>query len=148
MKYFIANLFVHVLVILILVVLIVIFANRNKRGQTKHSLTYFMPFLLALIAGFYVIKYTAPRLLDIPDVVSQNYYSYTGSVEEVSSFNNYIVIDGNVYYINPLRDLPEEGAYVRVRYTTYSNYAIEVSSAEEVNVDDSVKEEMQTARGE
>lgn len=146
--YFIANLLVHLFVILALVVLIVICANRNKRGQTKHSLTYFMPFLLAIIAGFYVVKYTAPRLLDIPDVMSQNYYSYTGFVDEVAPLNNYIVIDGNVYYINPLRDLPEPGAYVRVRYTTYSKYAIEVSGAEEVNVDNSVKEEMQTAREE
>ena len=145
MKYFIANLSVHFVVTLLFIILVVIFANRNKRGQTKHSFTYFLPFLFSICTVVYLWFYTAPRLLDLTDVTSQNYYSYTGFVEEVSPVNNYIIVDGTTFYINPLRDLPETGSYVRVRYTTYSHYAIEVSFMEEVNVDDSVIEEMQTA---
>lgn len=145
MKYFLANLSIHVGVILLLVIMLVLFANRNKRGQTKHALMYFMPFVISILTLLYIVKYTAPRFLDLADVISENYYSYTGFVEEISSLNNYIVIDGQTYYINPLRDLPEEGSYVRVRYTTYSHYAIEVSFMEELNVDESVMEEMQTA---
>ena len=145
MKYFIANLSVHLVVTLLLIILIVVFTNRNKRGSTKHTFTYFLPFILSAVAVVYMVIYTAPRLLDLTDVTNQNYYSYTGFVEEIAPLNNYIVIDGTTYYINPLRDLPIEGSYVRVRYTTYSKYAIEVSFMEEVNVDDSVIEEMQTA---
>lgn len=145
MKYFLANLSIHIVITLIMIILVVVFYNRNKRGQTKHTITFFAPFIICIITVLYLVTYTAPRMLDITDVTSQNYYSYTGFVEEISPVNNYIVIDGTTYYINPLRDLPVEGSYVRVRYTTYSHYAIEVSFVEEVNVDDSVIEEMQTA---
>ena len=145
MKYFIANLSAHAVVTLILVALIVVFANRNKRGKTKHKITYFAPFIFCVLAALYLGFFTAPRLMDIMDVINEKYYSYTGYIEEISPVNNYIVIDGTTYYINPMRELPSEGDYVRVRYTPYCHYAIEVAGAESVNVDDSVIEEMQTA---
>lgn len=143
MKYFIANLSVHIIVVIALVVIIIIASNRNKRGETKHSLTYFLPLMLSILAVCYMFYFVGPRLLDITDVANDNYYLYTGYVEEISPVNNYIVVDGVTYYINPMRELPAEGSYVKVRCTSNSNYAIEVSDAEELVVDDAEKDSQQ-----
>ncbi|HAW16069.1 MAG TPA: hypothetical protein DCW41_05125 [Clostridiales bacterium] len=135
MKYFLANLGLHLLVNFILTLIVIIGSNRNNRGQTKHSLTYFVPFMVSILTVLYMVKITGPRLLDLTDVAGQNYYSYTGTIEEKSAFKNYLIVDGEKYFINPLRDLPEEGSYVKIRYTRYSKYVIEVAPAEAVPID-------------
>jgi len=145
LKYYIANLAVHVLMVLALTVIIIIFSNRNKRRETKHVFSYFVPTLLAIGVAFYMYFITAPRLLDMSDVATQNYYSYTGQIEEISLFNNSFIIDGVRYYINPLRDLPREGSKVRIRYTRFSNYVISVESVDEVDVTGAINEELETA---
>ena len=145
MKYYIANLSIHVLMVLALTVIIIIFSNRNKRRETKHVLTYFVPTLLAIGVAFYMYFITAPRLLDMSDVATQNYYSYTGQIEEISLLNNSFMIDGVRYYINPLRDLPREGSKVRIRYTRFSNYVISVEPVDEVDVTGAINEELETA---
>jgi hypothetical protein len=145
MKYFIANLSVHTIVALIFIVLCVIFANRNKSGKTKHPIAYFLPIVFCALAVVYTVFYTGPRLLDIAAVKSDNYFSYTGTLEDVSVFNNSLVVDGERYYINPLRNIPEEGANVKVRYTKYGHYVVEVVVAEEMDVDGSINEEKQTS---
>ena len=145
MKYYIANLSIHVLMVLALTVIIIIFSNRNKRRETKHVLSYFVPTLLAIGVAFYMYFITAPRLLDMSDVATQNYYSYTGQIEEISLFNNSFMIDGVRYYINPLRDLPREGSKVRIRYTRFSNYVISVEPVDEVDVTGAINEELETA---
>ena len=145
MKYYIANLAVHVLMVLVLIVVIVIFSNRNKRRETRHVFSYFVPTILAVGVAFYVYFITGPRLLDMSDVATQNYYSYTGQIDEISLFNNSFIIDGVRYYINPLRDLPREGSKVRIRYTRFSNYVISVESVDEVDVTGAINEELETA---
>lgn len=145
MKYYIANLVVHLIITLFLFIVIVISTNRNKKGETKHSLTYFVPFLASVFIFIYVVSITGPRLLDLTDVVRQNYYSYTGVIEEVSSVNNYLVVDGIRYYINPLRSIPEKGQTVRIRYTRYSKYSISVEVVDEVDISETITEELETA---
>ncbi|MBQ4271903.1 MAG: hypothetical protein II718_08760 [Clostridiales bacterium] len=145
MKYYLANLGVHIAINLILTLIVIRSSDRNRKGQTKHTLTYFMPFIMSIVTVLYMINFTAPRLLDLTDVTGQNYYSYTGTLEEISSMNNYFIIDGQKYYINPLRDIPEVGSLVKIRYTRYGKYVIEVTRSEEVNISDSINEEIQTA---
>ena len=145
MKYFIANLSVHTIVALVLIILCVICSNRNKRGKIRNPVAYFLPILFCAAAVAYTAYFTAPRLLAIASVKSDNYYSYTGTLEDVSVFNNALTVDGERYYINPLRDIPEEGANVRIRYTRYGHYAVEVVVTEEVDVDNSISEEKQTS---
>lgn len=145
MKYFLANLGVHIAINLILTLIVIRSSDRNRKGQTKHTLTYFLPFIMSIVTVLYMINFTAPRLLDLTDVTGQNYYSYTGTLEEISSMNNYFIIDGQKYYINPLRDIPEVGSLVKIRYTRYGKYVIEVTQSEEVNISDSINEEIQTA---
>ena len=145
MRYFIANLAVHTIVALVLVIFSVFFSNRNRKGKTKHPVAYFLPLVFCALAVLYTVFFTAPRLLDIAAVKSDNYYSYTGTLEDVSVFNTSLVVDGERYYINPLRDIPEEGANVKVRYTRYGHYVVEVAVAEEMDVDSSSNEEKQTS---
>ncbi|GEM_PF-476905 len=145
MKYYLANLGVHIAINLILTLIVIRSSDRNRKGQTKHTLTYFLPFIMSIVTVLYMINFTAPRLLDLTDVTGQNYYSYTGTLEEISSMNNYFIIDGQKYYINPLRDIPEVGSLVKIRYTRYGKYVIEVTQSEEVNISDSINEEIQTA---
>lgn len=145
MKYFIANLIFHCLVSVVLIILIIIFTGRNRKRRTRHPITYFLPFVLSAIAVAYTIKFTAPRLLDISDVMSGNYYSYTGQIGERAPLRNHIYIDDMNFYINPIWDTPEEGTPVRIRYTRYGQYIMEISDSEEVNIPDSISEEMQTS---
>ena len=145
MKYFIANLSVHTTVALVLIILCVVCANRNKKGKTKNPVAYFLPLLFCAAAVAYMAVFTAPRLLAIASVKSDNYYSYTGTLEDVSVFNNALTVDGERYYINPLRDIPEEGSNVKIRYTRYGHYAVEVVVTEEVDVENSISEEKQTS---
>lgn len=145
MKYFIANLGAHSLVVLFLVFLMVLFTNRNHKHKTKHTLAFFLPLLIGGAIIYDMVFVTAPRYLDLSAVINENYYSHTGTVDKIGYFNNYIVIDGKTYYINPLRDLPSEGTYVRVKYAGHSLYAIEVAPLEAVDVTSSLNEEMQTS---
>ena len=145
MKYFIANLIVHLIVTVVLFIITVVSTNRNRKRETKHTLTYFLPFVVSVAMFFYVFIITGPRLLDLSDVVRQNYYSYTGEIEAVSSANNYLVVDGVKYYINPLRNIPSEGQTVRIRYTRYSKYSISVEVIEEVDISETISEELETA---
>ena len=145
MKYYIANLSVHVLLVLILTVVIIIFSNRNKKRLTRHVFSYFVPTILAVAVAFYVYFITGPRLLDLSDVATQNYYSYTGQIDEIALLNNSFTIDGVRYYINPMRELPREGSKVRIRYTRVSNYVISVEAVDEVDVTGAINEELETA---
>lgn len=144
MKYFIANLSIHLLITLFFMILVIVFTNRNRKGQTKYPVSYFLPLVFSILTILHAIFFTAPRLLDISNLMTQNFYSYTGTLEEVSVLNNTFMVDGEKYFINPLWELPPEGTPVRIRYTSYSNFAIEVSLPEAVNVSDTINEEMQT----
>ena len=130
MKYFLANLGIHTLILVMLIVVLVITFNRNKHHKVKHSLTYFLPVVISAIIVWDLVKFTAPRYMDLSSIISQNYYSYTGVIDEIGYFNNYIVIDGVTYYINPLREIPKPGTQVKVKYSSNSHYAIEVAVVE------------------
>ncbi|MCQ2515626.1 MAG: hypothetical protein MJ094_02025 [Saccharofermentans sp.] len=145
MKYYIVNLIAHLIVTVILFIVIVVGTNRNKKRETKHVLTYFLPLIASALMAFYLITITGPRLLDLTDVVRQNYYSYTGVIDEVSPANNYLVVDGVRYYINPLRYIPEVGQTVRIKYTQYSKYSVSVEVMDEIDITESINEELETA---
>ena len=145
MKYYIANLLVHVVVTIILLVVFTVFAERNRKKKTRYPVSYFIPTAAAVIIVFYVFMITGPRLLDLSDVATQNYYSYTGEIESTSLLNNTVTIDGKVYFINPLRELPGVGSKVRIRYTRYSNYVISVETVDDLDVSSAINEEMETA---
>lgn len=145
MKYYIANLAVHVVVTLIMIVSVIVFSNRNRKRKTRYVTTYFLPTALAVVTAFYMFYITGPRLLDLSDVATQNYYSYTGVIEERALLNNTLVIDGDTYYINPLRELPPEGSKVRIRFTRFCNYVISVESVETLDISGAIDEEMETA---
>ena len=144
MKYYIANLAVHVVVTLIMIVSVIVFSNRNRKRKVRYVATYFLPTALAVVTAFYMFYITGPRLLDLSDVATQNYYSYTGVIEERSLLNNTLVID-DTYYINPLRELPPEGSKVRIRFTRFCNYVISVESVETLDISGAIDEEMETA---
>ena len=145
MKYFIANLILHCFITTVLVILIIVFSGRNRKRKTKHVFSYFLPFLLSAAAIAYMVKFTAPRLLDISDVMSGNFYSYTGVNGERAALRNHLHVDDMDFYINPLWDTPSEGTSVRIRYTRYGKYIIDISDSEELNIPDSISEEIQTS---
>ena len=99
MRYFIANLAVHLIILAALTVFACIFASRNRKRKTKHVISYFFPILFALVAIIDIVLYTAPRLLDINSMINSNYYYTTGTVEKIGFLKNYFIIDGNYYYL-------------------------------------------------
>ena len=127
MRYFFVNLAVHLIVTVVFAVLTCIFAGRNKRKKTKHVITYFFPILFALIAIIDIAIYTAPRLMDINSMINSNYYYTSGTVENIGFMKNYFVLDGDYYYMNPLRNTLSEGDTVRVKHTPNSMFTIEVT---------------------
>lgn len=143
MRYFLANLSVHIIVTVVLIVLIVVFSNRNRHGKTRYPVSYFIPTVLAVIVAIYAYKITWPRLLDLSDVSTRNYYSYTGEVSGISLFHNYIIVDGETYYINPTRFVPEIGSKVRIRYTRYGKYIIDVDPVDDLDITGAINDELE-----
>ena len=125
MRYYIANLAFHFVITAVFVVLTCIFAARNRKHKTKHIVTYFFPIAFAIIALVDIIVYTAPRMLDINGVVNNNYFYNTGTVEKIGFLKNYYVINGQYYFLNPLRNTLNEGDTVRVKHTQYSSYTVD-----------------------
>ena len=64
--------------------------------------------------------------MDINSLINSNYYYNTGAVEQISFMRNYFVIDGDYYYINPLRNKLTEGDVVRVKHTPYSRFTVDI----------------------
>ncbi len=126
MRYFIVNLAVHLAVTILFVVLTCVRAGYNRRKKTRHIISYFFPIAFALIAIVDIVLYTAPRLMDINSLINSNYYYNTGAVEDISFMRNYFVIDGDYYYINPLRNKLTEGDVVRVKHTPYSRFTVDI----------------------
>ena len=125
MRYFIANIAFHAVITIVFIVLSCIFTARNRKHKTKHVVTYFFPIAFAIVALVDIAIYMAPRLLDINCLTSNNYYYDTGTVENIGFLKNYFVIDGNYYYVNPLRNTLTEGDTVRVKHTQYSSYTVD-----------------------
>jgi len=131
MRYFIVNLAVHLVVTILFVVLTCIRAGFNRKKKTRHVITYFFPIAFALVAIVDIVLYTAPRLMDINSLINNNYYYHTGEVENIGFMRNYFVIDGDYYYINPLRNKLTEGDVVRVKHTPYSLFTVDIATISE-----------------
>ena len=127
MNYFIANLAAHIALVAVFAVLACICANRNRKNKTKHVVTYFFPVLFAAVAIALGCRYAGPRLFDIDSVLNEKYFSHSGVVTDVSPLKNYFEIDGEHYYMNPLRNKIEEGDEVRIRFTPYAKYVVDVT---------------------
>lgn len=133
MRYFIVNLAVHLLVTILFVVLTCIRAGYNRRRKTKHVVTYFFPIAFALVAIVDIVLYTAPRLMDINSLINNNYFYHTGAVEDIGFMKNYFVIDGDYYYINPLRNKLTKGDVIRVKHTPYSRFTVDITTITEAD---------------
>ena len=130
MRYFIANLIMHLVITGGFVLFTCFAAERNKRKKTKHVVMYFLPIAFALVTILYIVFYTAPRLMDINSLLNSNYYYNSGTVEKIGFMKNYYIVDGKHYYLNPLRNSLKEGDSVRVKHTLYSNFTVEVTMIE------------------
>lgn len=146
MRYFIANLAFHLVVTIVFIVLTCVFAGRNRKQKTKHVVTYFFPIAFAIIAVIDIALYTAPRLMDINGLINNNYYYNTGKIEKIGYLKNYYVLNGEYYYMNPLRNNLVEGETVRVKHTQYSSYTVEwtVVSDTEQDIEGSVTTETES----
>ena len=129
MRYFVVNLVCHVVVFAILVVVMLFFLARNRRRKTKHVITYFLPCILAILAVMDMFFICAPRLIDIPNAVSDRCLVYSGRFNGVSFCGNTISVDDETFYINPKADMPEYGDYIKIKYTENSRYVMEMTAA-------------------
>ena len=109
MRYFIANLAMHLVITGVFVLLTCVAAGRNKTKKTKHVIFYFFPIIFALASVLYIVFYTAPRLMDINSLINSNYYYNSGTVEKIGFAKNYFSINGEHYYLNPLHNKLVEG---------------------------------------
>ena len=147
MRYFIANIAFHAVITIVFIVLACIFTARNRKRTTKHVVTYLFPIAFTIVALVDITVYMAPRLLDINCLASNNYYYDTGTVENIGFLKNYFVIDGNYYYVNPLRNTLAEGDTVRVKHTQYSAYTVDwtlITDTEGEDAETSVTEETES----
>ena len=118
----------HVVIFAIIVVVMIFFLGRNGQHKTKHAVSYFIPCLLAMLAVADMIVVCAPRLIDIPNVISDRCLVYSGKFQSVSFCGNIIYVDGEKFYINPKADLPDIGDYIKIRYTENSRYIMEMTA--------------------
>ena len=140
MNYFIANLAGHIVIVIFFAILACICANRNRKNKTKHVVTYFFPVLFAVLAIFFGCRYAGPKLFDISSVLNEKYFTHSGEVTYVSPMKNYFGIDGENYYMNPLRNEIEEGDEVRIRFTPYAKYVVDVTFLEEGSIENTAED--------
>ena len=126
MRYFLVNLAIHCVLLGVLIMLACITARRNKKRQTKSVIFYFLPLVFAILAILDLALITGPRMMDISSIASRSYYYDTGKVSSVSFLNNYFVVDGKCYFMNPLRLKVKAGDTVRIKHTHYSLFTSEV----------------------
>lgn len=127
MKYYFVNLGLHLLVTIILIVLLIITTNRNKKGKTSRGVWFFLPVVLSIAVVFHLAVYTTPRLMDIKSVVTNSARESDGIVESISPLNNYIIVDGEKYFINPKHSYPETGTRVQFTCAPNSHVILELS---------------------
>ena len=131
MKYFVFYLAIHILVMLIFIFVTILFSERNRKNKTKHGFMFFAPVVFAAITIVYTAVFTMPVLLDVKNVSSGKYQSYSGYVDDIGSANTCITIDGVKYKINPRAPMPEVGEYVKIRYVGYSKLIMEMEAAQD-----------------
>ncbi len=131
MKYFIFCLLMHLLVMFVFIVVTILFSERNRKRKTKHGFMFFAPVFFAAITIAYAIIFAMPVLMDIKNVSSGKYQSYTGYVEEIGQAKTCVTIDGTKYKINPTAPMPEIGEYVKIRYAGSSKMIMEMEAAQE-----------------
>lgn len=126
MRYFLVNLAIHCVLLGVLIMLACITAKRNKKHKTKSVFFYFLPLVFAILAILDLALITGPRMMDISSIASKSYYYDTGKVTSVSFLNNYFIVDGKCYFMNPLRLKVKAGDTVRIKHTHYSLFTSEV----------------------
>lgn len=126
MRYFLVNLAIHCVLLGVLILMACLTARRNKRHKTKSVFFYFLPLIFAILAILDLALITGPRMMDISSIASRSYYYDTGKVTNVSFLNNYFVVDGKCYFMNPLRLKVKAGDTVRIKHTHYSLFTSEV----------------------
>ncbi|MCR5804745.1 MAG: hypothetical protein K6G47_10825 [Clostridia bacterium] len=131
MKYFIFCLILHILVMLVFIVVTLLFSERNRKRKTKHGFMFFAPVFFAVITIAYAIIFAMPVLMDIKNVSSGKYQSYTGYVEEIGQTKTCVTIDGTKFMINPTAPMPEIGEYVKIRYAGSSKLIMEMEAAQD-----------------
>lgn len=68
--------------------------------------------------------------MDIPDVLNDNFQTTVGVLQEVSYFENSVVVDGETYYISPRVNLPQIGSNVKLKYSKCGYYAVHLDPYE------------------
>lgn len=131
MKYFIFYLIIHVLVVLVFIIITLLFSERNRKRKTKHGFMFFAPVFFAAITIIYAIVFALPVLMDIKNVSSGKYQSYSGYVEEIGQTKMCVTIDGTKYKINPMAPMPEIGEYVKIKYAGSSKMIMEMEAAQD-----------------
>lgn len=131
MKYFIFYLIIHILVMLVFIIITILFSERNRKRKTKHGFMFFAPVFFAILTIAYAIVFTLPVLMDIKNVSSGKYQSYSGYVEEIGQTKMCVVIDGTKYKINPMAPMPEIGEYVKIKYAGSSKMIMEMEAAQD-----------------
>ena len=131
MKYFIFCLAMHLLVMILFIVVTLVFSERNRKRKTKHGFMFFAPLFFAIITIAYALLFAAPMILDVKNVSGGKYQSYSGYVESVGDMKTCITIDGIEYKINPMAPMPDEGEYVKIKYTGYSRMIMEMEADQE-----------------
>lgn len=131
MKYFIFCLIIHILVMLVFIIITLLFSERNRKRKTKHGFMFFAPVFFAVVTIAYAIVFTLPVLMDIKNVSSGKYQSYSGYVEEIGQTKMCVVIDGTKYKINPMAPMPEIGEYVKIKYAGSSKMIMEMEAAQD-----------------
>ncbi|MBO7450842.1 MAG: hypothetical protein J6U54_10790 [Clostridiales bacterium] len=128
MRYFICNFSAHFLVTVVLVAITLLFFGRNRARKTKHGFMFLAPLAMSILTVVYVVVLLGPRMMDIKNLALGKYQTHVGYVDSIAPMNNYVVIDGEKYLINPKADMPELGEYVKIKYLDYSGCIMEMEA--------------------
>lgn len=136
MSYFWVNLSAHLLVSFLLLLLFLWCVKNNQHNRWKKGFLFLAPFVVMVILLFQLSIYVVPRILDTTTVLRSTFRITDGTIEDVNSMKNSIVIDGDTYYVNPFSFEYEVGDEVTVKYTPYARYAYELEIVKDTETED------------
>lgn len=122
MVYFLLRLILSLVVSVLLLLALVRLARLCKLRNLKKKIAFFFPTIVSFILILQVLFSTGPKLLDVLPMIAKRYVVKQVQVEEVLSFHNVRMSDGEIYYFDGFSNNFVEGQLYQISTTNWSNY--------------------------
>lgn len=126
MVYYIYSLSLCLLLSLCLFAMLLYRIKINTDHKNRHAISYFLPVILSAAFIYFSITITAPRLLDLPSVITGRFSIEEAVLNADQISRNSVRTNSGIFYYGFGLDTPESQKAYKIEYTPRSRYIIRV----------------------